>query len=70
MNLISSRYGFKKSEIVSVGDSTELTMFNSSGLGICFNPCNDVPKKHTNVVIEEKNLNLVLDEIGSFCIVR
>ena len=60
VNLISSRYGFKKSEIVSVGDSAgDITMFNSSGLGICFNPYNDVPKKHANVVIEEKNLNLV-----------
>ena len=67
VNLISSRYGFKKSEIVSVGDSAgDITMFNSSGLGICFNPYNDVPKKHANVVIEEKNLNLVFDEIRKF----
>ena len=67
MNLISIRYGFKKSEIVSVGDSAgDITMFNSSGLAICFNPYNDVPKKHASIVIEEKNLNLVLDEIRKF----
>ena len=70
VNLISSRYGFEKSQIVSVGDSAgDITMFNSSGLAICFNPYNDVPKSHADIIIEEKNLNLVLMFYDCFIVV-
>jgi hypothetical protein len=38
-------------------------MFAESKLAICFNPWDDRPKEHADVVVEEKDLSIVLDLI-------
>ncbi len=38
-------------------------MFGESKLAICFNPWDDRPKEHADVVVEEKDLSIVLDLI-------
>ena len=64
VKMLQRRYNIPKSETVSVGDSAgDIGMFNESGLAICFNPCDERPLEHCDVVIEEKDLKLVLEVI-------
>lgn len=66
VKMLQRRYNIPKSKTVSVGDSAgDIGMFNESGLAICFNPWDERPLKHCDVVIEEKDLSLVLEVIRS-----
>jgi phosphoserine phosphatase len=53
-----------KENTASVGDSAgDISMFQQSGLPICFNPWDDRPKAHAAHVVEKKDLALVEDLI-------
>ena len=50
--------------IVAVGNSCfDIPMFEVSGLGIAFNPDDDCVRKYADIIIEEKNLLLLVDVI-------
>ena len=67
VNLLSSRLKIGKESIVSIGDSAgDITMFQASGMAICFNPYDEKPIKHADHVIRDKDLRLVLGLIESF----
>jgi len=54
----------EKEEIVSVGNSKyDVKMFKVSGMGIAFNPCDDIVVADADVVIKEKDLSLILPYI-------
>ncbi len=57
--------GIKKEEIVSVGNSRyDVKMFEVSGRGIAFNPCDDEVVEYADIIIKEKNLSLILPYIS------
>lgn len=54
--------GIKKEEAFAVGNSyIDVSMFREAGLGIAFNPDDDVVRKESDVVIEEKDLRRILN---------
>jgi len=56
--------GIKKEEAFAVGNSyIDVSMFREAGLGIAFNPDDDVVRKESDVVIEEKDLRRILNRI-------
>ena len=60
VRMLQRRLGFDKAQTASVGDSAgDISMFHESGFSINFNPWDDRPKEHADIVIEEKNLALV-----------
>lgn len=62
--MLQRRLGIPKERTVSIGDSAgDIGMFKESALAICFNPWDDKPKPHADMVIEERNLSLVLKAI-------
>ena len=64
VKMLQRRYNISKDKTASVGDSAgDIGMFEESGLAICFNPWDDRPIAHCDVVIEEKDLKLVLEKI-------
>ena len=55
--------GFSLEEVVAVGDgANDISMIESAGCGIAFN-AKDAVKEIADVVVDEKDLNKVLDEI-------
>jgi len=66
VEMLQRRHGISKNRTASVGDSAgDIGMFQSSGFSICFNPWDERPLKHCDMVIREKDLKLVLDAIKS-----
>ena len=64
VKMLQRRYDIPKNKTASVGDSAgDIGMFQESGLAICFNPWDARPLNHCDVVIEEKDLKLVLETI-------
>ena len=64
VKMLQRRYGIPKHMTASVGDSAgDIGMFQESGLAICFNPWDERPLAHCDVVIEEKDLKIVLETI-------
>lgn len=64
VKMLQRRYGIPKNKTASVGDSAgDIGMFQESGLAICFNPWDERPLAHCDVVIEEKDLKIVLETI-------
>jgi phosphoserine phosphatase len=64
VKMLQRRLGISKERTASVGDSAgDIGMFAQSSLAICFNPWDDRPKKHADVVVEEKDLAIVLELI-------
>jgi len=56
--------GIKKDECVSVGNSQiDVPMFQNSGLGIAFNPYDDIVERHADIVIRKKDLSEILPHI-------
>ena len=54
--------GVKREEAFAVGNSyIDVSMFKEVGLGIAFNPDDDVVRSEADVVIEEKDLRRVLE---------
>jgi phosphoserine phosphatase len=55
------------SSVATVGNSCfDIPMFEISGLGIAFNPEDDCVKEHADVVVEGKDLNLILPVINEY----
>ena len=66
LEMLQRRLGIPKERTISIGDSAgDIGMFQESELSICFNPWDERPLKHCDVVIKEKDLNLVLEVIRS-----
>ena len=64
VKMLQRRYGITKNKTASVGDSAgDIGMFQESGLAICFNPWDERPLAHCDVVIEKKDLKIVLETI-------
>jgi phosphoserine phosphatase len=64
VKMLQRRLGISKERTASVGDSAgDIGMFSQSSLAICFNPWDDKPKQHADVVVEEKDLAIVLELI-------
>ena len=64
VKMLQRRYDIQKNMTASVGDSAgDIGMFQESGLAICFNPWDERPLAHCDVVIEEKDLKIVLETI-------
>jgi len=64
VKMLQRRLGISKDRTASVGDSAgDIGMFAESELAICFNPWDDRPKAHADVVVDEKDLSIVLDLI-------
>ena len=64
VKMLQRRYDIPKNKTASVGDSAgDIGMFQESGLAICFNPWDARPLGHCDVVIEEKDLKIVLETI-------
>ena len=60
VKMLQRRLGVTKENTASVGDSAgDISMFQQSGLPICFNPWDDRPKKHALHIVEEKHLKRV-----------
>ncbi len=60
VKMLQRRLGVSKENTASVGDSAgDISMFNESGLPICFNPWDDRPKAHALHTVEEKHLKHV-----------
>ncbi|MEA2054614.1 MAG: HAD-IB family phosphatase [Candidatus Thermoplasmatota archaeon] len=58
---LAEKLHVKRKEIISVGNSRyDIKMFEVSGMGIAFNPCDDEVIRHADVVIKGKNLSLIL----------
>jgi len=56
--------GIKKEDSFATGNSyIDVSMFRETGLGIAFNPNDDVVRREADVVIEEKNLKMVLEHV-------
>jgi len=56
--------GIKKEDSFATGNSyIDVSMFRESGLGIAFNPDDDVVRREADVVIEEKDLKMVLEHV-------
>jgi len=61
---LAKKLGIRKGEIVSVGNSKyDVKMFKVSGVGIAFNPCDDIVIANADAVIKEKDLSLILPYI-------
>jgi phosphoserine phosphatase len=64
VKMLQRRLDISKDRTASVGDSAgDIGMFGESKLAICFNPWDDRPKEHADVVVDEKDLSIVLDLI-------
>jgi len=64
VKMLQRRLGISKGRTASVGDSAgDIGMFEESEIAICFNPWDDKPKKHADVIVEEKDLSIVLELI-------
>ena len=64
VKMLQRRLGIPPEMTVSVGDSSgDISMFKQSGFSINFNPWDERPKAHADLVIEEKDLALVKDAI-------
>ena len=64
VKMLQRRLGIPPERTFSVGDSSgDISMFEQSGFSINFNPWDERPKPHANLVIEEKDLSLVKDAI-------
>ena len=64
VKMLQRRYEIAKENTVSVGDSAgDIGMFQESGFSICFNPWDERPIKHSNFVIKQKDLAIVLKKI-------
>jgi phosphoserine phosphatase len=54
--------GLSKKDVAAVGDTAgDATMFSVSGLGVAFNPQDEVVRKKADRVVEEKDLRKLLD---------
>jgi len=61
---LARKLGIKREDIASVGNSKyDIKMFEVSGTGIAFNPCDDEVVSNADVVIKEKDLSLILPYI-------
>lgn len=64
VKMLQRRYDVPKNMTACVGDSAgDIGMFQESGLAICFNPWDERPLAHCDVIIEEKDLKIVLETI-------
>jgi len=64
VKMLQRRLDVTKENTASVGDSAgDISMFQQSGLPICFNPWDDRPKAHATHIVEEKDLEIVRDLI-------
>ena len=64
VKMLQRRLGISKELTASVGDSAgDIDMFHESGFSITFNPWDERPIEHSTMMIDEKNLKLVLQEI-------
>jgi phosphoserine phosphatase len=64
VKMLQRRLNVTKSNTASVGDSMgDVGMFEESACSILFNPWDDRPREHARYVIEERNLELVLQQI-------
>lgn len=62
--MLQRRLGIPKECTAAIGDSSgDIGMFQQSGFSINFNPANDKAKPYADMVIEEKDLSLVLSAI-------
>ena len=58
---IATKFNINQDRIASVGNSCfDIPMFEQSGYGIAFNPEDDCVKKAADIVIEKKDLSLLL----------
>ncbi len=56
--------GIKKEEVFAVGNSyIDVSMFKEVGLGIAFNPDDNVVRREADAIIEEKDLRRILERI-------
>ena len=61
---LARKLGIKREDIASVGNSKyDIKMFEVSGTGIAFNPCDNAVVSNADVVIKEKDLSLILPYI-------
>jgi len=61
---LARRLSIRRQNIVAVGNSKyDVAMFRVSGLGIAFNPCDDVVVRAADVTIQEKDLTRILEYI-------
>jgi HAD superfamily PSPase-like hydrolase len=59
---VMTELGISKKEVVSIGDThSDASMFTVSGLGVAFNPADDLVKKKADKVVEEKDLTELMD---------
>jgi phosphoserine phosphatase len=64
VKMLQRRLGIPLERTVSIGDSSgDISMFEQSGFSINFNPWDERPKAHADLVIEEKDLMIVAREI-------
>jgi phosphoserine phosphatase len=57
----AKKYGVRVSETGAVGDSSsDRCMLENAGVGVLFNPLEDIVMKNVNCVVRSKDLNLVL----------
>ena len=64
VKMLQRRYNLSKQKTASVGDSAgDIGMFMESGLAICFNPWDKRPLEYADLVINEKDLAIVLTKI-------
>jgi phosphoserine phosphatase len=58
---LAKRLDIKLDNIASVGNSCfDIPMFRMSGLGIAFNPRDDCVRKSADIIIEDKDLSLII----------
>ena len=61
VSMLQRRLAIPRSASAGVGDSAgDIDMFDHSGFSITFNPWDEVPGRHSDIIIEEKDLSLVL----------
>ncbi|MGC9553865.1 MAG: HAD family hydrolase [Thermoplasmatota archaeon] len=59
---LATKLGVPKERMAAVGNSRyDISMFEASGLGIAFNPCDQQVVEAADVVIKEKDLTRLLD---------
>lgn len=64
VDMIADMLGIRKEDVASVGNSRyDVPMFDASGLGIAFCPEDDEVRGRADVVIDEKDLRAILDEL-------
>ena len=56
--------GVEKKNVASIGDTRgDAIMFPFCDLGIAFNPADEIVRREADVIIEEKDLSLVLKHL-------